>query len=201
MKCFLLLLGISFSAAIVQAKPENASSENLLMQSDAMAGIKLEADQANGLEEDVVKKPDDVPARCKLLGYYFMKRQSSVEAKNAFRGHVLWIVKNLPDSEIAGTPFCDLDPITDADGYRDAKKLWREQIESHAKDAVVLGNAAHFFFLHDQELAEKLIKEAKVLEPSKPEWPDLLGHLYALQHDSDSGAKVLQGVGVGRGGR
>ncbi|HEX3598796.1 MAG TPA: RNA polymerase subunit sigma-24 [Lacipirellulaceae bacterium] len=190
MKVFLILLGI-FSAAIVQAKSENASSERLLMQSDAMAGSRLDTDQVKRLEDDVAKKPDDVSARCKLLGYYFMKRHNSAEAKQAYRGHVLWFIKNHPESEIAGTPFCELDPITDPDGYHDAKQVWMKQIESHAKDAVILGNAARFFLLCDKQLAEKLLKQAKEVEPKNPDWPDLLGHFYTLQHDNDSSAKAL----------
>jgi tetratricopeptide (TPR) repeat protein len=191
MKVFLVLSAIFSVAAVVHAKPQSGGRDAAGSQTDARAGMRMSADEAKGLEDEVAKTPDDLSARVKLLGFYFMKQQTSAEAKGAFRGQVLWVIKNHPESEIGGTPYCALDPITDPDGYRDAKQVWMKQIESHAKDAVVLGNAAGFFFRHDKELAEKLLKQAKELDPKNPAWPDMLGHLYALQESGDRGAKAL----------
>jgi tetratricopeptide (TPR) repeat protein len=125
------------------------------------------------------------------LGFYFMKRLSSPAAEEAFRGHVLWVIKNHPDSEICSTPYCELDPITDSDGYRDAKQAWMKQVEDHGKDPVILGNAARFFFLHDKDQAEKLLTRAEELDSKNPTWPDLLGHLYALDKKNGGGARAL----------
>src|SRR5205823_4927115 len=44
----------------------------------------------------------------------------------------------------------------------------------------------------DRELAENFLKQALQLEPKEPRWPDLLGHLYALQQSKSSYRKALE---------
>jgi Flp pilus assembly protein TadD len=156
-----------------------------------MAGRTLTAKQASALEASVAKNPDDLSARTKLLGYYFTSRYTAPDAKEACRKHVLWIIKNHPEAEIADTPFSSIDPSVDPDGYHEAKQLWADQTKAHAKDAAVLGHAANFLFLHDRALAEGLLKQAQVLEPKNPNWSDRLGHLYKLEGSKTAAAKAL----------
>ena len=191
MKSFMLLLAIFFGAATSRAKEVGGAVQKDRLQTDAMHGMRMSAADAKGLEDEISKNPEDLSARAKLLGYYFMKQRSSSDVRDAYRGHVLWIIEQHPESEIAGTPYCELDGISDPDGYHDAKALWLEQTKKHGKEALILGHAAQFFFLHDKELAEKLLQQAKDFEPKNPKWSDLLGHLYALQHQGGSGAKAL----------
>jgi tetratricopeptide (TPR) repeat protein len=191
MRSFRLLLIVLFGVAISRANLKGETRMKADLQSDAMQGAHMSDQEAKNAEDDVAKNPEDLSARSKLLGYYFMKWRSSPTAKEAYRGHVLWFIKNHPDSEICGTPYCALDPISDWDGYHDAKEAWLKQVEDHAKDALILGNAARFFFIHDREQAEKLLTRAEALDPKNPTWADLLGHLYALGKKNRGGAKAL----------
>jgi tetratricopeptide (TPR) repeat protein len=126
-----------------------------------------------------------------LLGYYFGSRFKSAEAKQAGREHVLWVIKNRPEAEIAGLPYCQIDAIIDPDGYRQAKQLWLDQAKAKSDSAAILGHAANFFIIHDKSLAEDLFKQAQKLEPDDPRWPEQLGHFYALQKGKDAAAKSL----------
>src|SRR4051812_44761169 len=89
MKSFMLLLAIFFFGAVAELKAGREVVKKERLQADAMAGIRLSADEAKDLEDEVAQKPEDVSARAKLLGYYLMKRRNSVAAKEAYRGHVL----------------------------------------------------------------------------------------------------------------
>ncbi len=157
----------------------------------ALAGQKMTAKEASDLEAALTQSPDNLEIRTKLLGYYLIPRLLNAEAKTASRAHALWFIKNHPEASITGTPFCQIDAIIDPDGYKQAKELWMSQTRSHAVSAVVFGNAARFFFLHDKALAEELLEKAKELEPFDSRWSEQLGELYALQGGKESAKKAL----------
>jgi Flp pilus assembly protein TadD len=188
MKPLLAILALVFSSTMLQAKSNVEAPKKPGAQSEAMAGLKLNAKQAAELEAAVAKNPDDLSARTKLLGYYCTSRHTSDDAKAANRKHVLWIIKNQPEAEIAGTPFCQIDASSDPDGYHEAKQLWLAAMHAQPKNSTILGHAAQFVFLHDRALAEDLLKQVRQLEPKEPKWSDQLGHLYAMK-DSKEGAK------------
>ena len=72
--------------------------------------------------------------------------------------------------------------ILDGASYNEAKQLWLDQTKVNAQNTIILGNAAQFFFIHDKDLAEDLLKQAQKVEPDNPYWSEQLGHLYALQN-------------------
>lgn len=154
---------------------------------EAMAGQRLDAAGVKALEAAVAKQPDDLSARTKLLGYYFMRQYSSSTAKAARLPHIFWIIQNQPAAKIAGLPYCSLNSIMDPVAYAQGKKLWLEQTQMQATNPAVLGNAAAFFLIHDRDQAEVLLKQAQTAEPANPRWSDQLGHLYAL---SNAGGKA-----------
>jgi tetratricopeptide (TPR) repeat protein len=156
-----------------------------------MSGRTLTAQQVAEMEAAIAQHPDDLTARTKLLGYYFMSRHTGAAAKEGCRKHVLWIIKNRPEAEIAGTPFCMIDAITDTDGYHDAKQLWVDQTKAHPKDSAIVGHAARFLSIHDRDTAKDLLKQAQSLEPKNPEWSDQLGHWYSRGGDKEGAAKAL----------
>jgi tetratricopeptide (TPR) repeat protein len=187
--CILLLANFGVIAGAANLRAESAQTADL--QTDAMHGVRISAEDAKALEETVAKNPEDLSARAKLLGYYCMKQRTSPAAIEAHREHVLWIINNHPDTVIGGTPFLETDPITDPNGYHDVTEAWLKQVEAHPQDAIVLGNAARCFFIHDKEQAEKLLRQAEEVDPKNPNWPDMLGHLYALDKYNGGGAKAL----------
>ncbi len=158
---------------------------------EAMAGQGLSAEEAGKLESAVAKHPDDLSARTRLLGYYYMRQYSSPRAAKARRRHILWIIAHRPEAEISGVPYSWIDPTLDKGGYNQAKRLWLKQAQSHSESAPVLGHAAKFFVLRDKDLSEKLFGQAQKLEPENPKWADELGRLYAVEGGTDKAAKSL----------
>jgi tetratricopeptide (TPR) repeat protein len=156
-----------------------------------MAGRNLTKEQVSELETALVANPDNLSAHTILLGYYAPDRSTSAVARDARRKHILWIIKNHPETEIAGTTFISIDLGLDPDGYNEAKELWLEQAKAHSKDPAVLGHAAAFLLLHDQYDAEDLLKEAQSLEPKNPSWSDGLGRLYQRGGSKAAAAAAL----------
>lgn len=181
----MLLLAIAIRANLKPDPPKKSDPTQL-----ALSGSQLAADGAERLEAVVAKNPDDLDTRIRLLGYYALPRNLSVDAETKARKHIDWIIQNHPDSPIAGTPYCQINYLLDADGFNEAKQLWLQQTKSHASDAAVLANAADFFQLADGDQAEKLLMQAAQLDPQNPNWHDKLGNLYLLStFGSNGGAK------------
>src|SRR2546428_5741649 len=63
----------------------------------AREGQGLSAQQVNELEDRLKASPDDLPARARLLGYYFATaiRVAGQEATRAARRrHILWLIEH-----------------------------------------------------------------------------------------------------------
>lgn len=147
----------------------------------ALQGMRLSKEEVSQLEEHLQKEPDDLNARTKLLGYYETRQFGPDADRPARTKHVLWVIQNHPEAQIAGLPYASINATLDPKGYDEAKAAWLKAIKEHGGDAMVCGNAAQFFLLSDRQLAEQLLQKAAQLEPAQPRWPDKLGHLYALQ--------------------
>src|SRR5262245_52371972 len=165
MKYLLPILPLLLGVALAKAQPTSGPSRDEVAQ-QALAGRNLTAAEVGELEGSIERNPDDLFTRTKLLGYYFGSRLKSAEAKQTGREHALWVIKNHPEAEIAGLPFCQIDAILDPDGYVQAKQLWLDQAKAKSNNAAVLGHAANFFLIHDKSLAEDLLKQAQRLEPN-----------------------------------
>ena len=127
-------------------------------------GTALSKANARQLESALKSLPYDFPTRARLLGYYFHKgltnfgRAATLEAR---RRHILWLIRNHPDSPVAALPEAMIDPqdheLADQEGYQQAKALWLAQAEAHKDDGAVRQNAANFLMRHDQSVAEGLL--------------------------------------------
>jgi hypothetical protein len=170
------------------AKP---AAESKVAVATALGGSQLSAKQAADLEAAVAKDPNDLAARTKLLGYYFAASTTD-DSKAAIRKHVLWIIKNHPEAEIAGLPQCGVDFVLDPDGYQEAKQLWLDQTAAQPKNFAVVDHAAKFFLIRDQTIATKLLKQLQQLEPNSPKWFDKLGQLYAFEQSKAGATKALE---------
>jgi tetratricopeptide (TPR) repeat protein len=155
-----------------------------------MSGHDLTPDQVREMEAALEKKPDDLSARTKLLGYYFTRRASDPASAAAQQKHVVWIIKNRPDAAIAGTPFCSV-IRTDKEKVAEATDLWLKQIKAHPGDIPVLANAANFFLHGDPDKAEELYRQLEATEPKNPKWHDSLGRLYSLRKNGGAAAATL----------
>ena len=162
----------------------------------AMMGGRLNADQAAALEEKSEQDPSDIATRTKLLGYYFGKQYSDKTARTARHGHILWLIKNAPESDVMALPYAGLNQMIEPDAYTQAKKAWLDQLESQPDNLKLLEHSAKFFLQHEREMAKKSLEKARALDPNNPKWPAALGQLHSLDLIGISGkAKRVEVAG------
>ncbi|MBU2528365.1 RNA polymerase subunit sigma-24 [bacterium] len=142
--------------------------------------------KANKLEEQLLSNPGDLNVREKLLKYYFRHSKSESSRKKK-QEHVRWLINNHPESEIAGHPYAELNPILDKSAYSDAKQLWLKQVESNKSNVKILMNAVNFFTLFDKDLCIKILKDVQRITPNDDEAYRKLGHIYSLEIRSSHG--------------
>src|SRR5437867_755224 len=177
----LLLLQLPLWGAQAVTLNLGSSPEQLMRQ-----GTKLGAGQAQELEAELEKNPEDLAARAKLLGYYYYEwmRPGEAASKAARRRHILWLIEHHPESSVTGLDEAALDEngdnMADPEGYQQARKLWLALLESGTGSAAALGNLAKFFQITDKPLAEKALLRAHAAQPENPEWDWRLGYLYGL---------------------
>jgi tetratricopeptide (TPR) repeat protein len=143
----------------------------------------LDSSEVDALEAKLVQDPEDFSARRDLLAYYGF-RDRAAKAK-----HVLWIIEHHPEFPGRG-PDMSLDPIMEDSAYRQGKALWLQNVKTHPTSALILGNAAAYFLLHDRATAEDLLTKAQVLEPGNPGWSERLGQLYKLGATGQAGSSL-----------
>jgi len=153
----------------------------------AYEGRRLSPDEVRRFESGLQSNPDDSSARTRLLGYYFatsLRVAGAGPTISARRRHILWIIQNRPEAEIAGLPESTIDPIghalADKEGYQQARALWLQQIKNRRSDTRVLAHAAKFLQLHDKPIVEDILQRLRAAEPTDPGWSAHLGYLYAL---------------------
>ena len=145
-------------------------------------GMRLTAEEAAALEAGLAEAPDELAARATLASYYM--RERTKEARAAKAPHVLWIIRHHATSPVAGLPALGLMRPLDGERYDEGRELWLEQVERHAFEPQVLGNAASYLKVSDRDLARDLLLRAKELDPANPWWPRQLGVLYWLSQQA-----------------
>jgi tetratricopeptide (TPR) repeat protein len=155
----------------------------------SFAGQELIAEDTQRIEAQMAGSPHELALRILVLGYYFLGQRESDTARSARQNHILWLIEHAPASSTAGSPEASILNRDDPQAYVEARSLWLDQVASHPRDTNILGNAAQFFVLNDFEQSEKLLKQARALEPDNPEWPERLGQLYSLHSSLDAAAQ------------
>src|ERR1039458_2426308 len=133
-----LLAAGACQAGLAQIPPRSRMEEQLAQESRTAQlvheGYKLTAEQAASLETALAQAPGDLNLRGKLLGYYFSPASQSLGPQTriqARRTHILWLIRNHPDSALLTTSESTIDshgnPLADAVGYQEARKAWLEQ--------------------------------------------------------------------------
>lgn len=127
-------------------------------------GSELSKLNVKQLETGLKSLPYHFPTRARLLGFYSHKgvttfgRSKTIEAR---RRHILWLIRNHPESAVAGLPeaIIDLtgDELADPEGYAQAKALWLDQAIRKRGNPAVRLNAAYFLILYDKAIAESLL--------------------------------------------
>ncbi len=141
-------------------------------------GSNLSAAEAQQSELHLLSDPENIAARARLISYYV-----SNQIVEPLRQHVFWLIERRPESEI--TVFYSRQHISanrnlaqsELD-YEHAKALWLQQVTAHPNDARVLGNAASFMNERDLFAVEDLLKRARGVDPSNPEWAQRLAFVF-----------------------
>ncbi|MCZ6482852.1 MAG: peptidoglycan-binding protein, partial [Alphaproteobacteria bacterium] len=163
--------------SMARTSPPRAADKNPVRL--VRAGRKLSLADARILERKLARDPDALWVRAKLLGFYFHQAKRALGAGptiEARRRHVLWLIRNHPETRLAGSSEATIDPIghalADEEGYQEARALWLDQAKRKGDNKKLLLNAAKFLQLHDKELAAAMHVRAGN--------PLGLGYLYAL---------------------
>jgi hypothetical protein len=135
--------------------------------------------EVEAFEKKVADNPNDLESRERLLTHYFTERDDTVRAVRA--RHVLWVIANAPEAEIAGRPEAGFHKGIETERYAEARGLWLRQVEANPRNAKVLANAARFLLLDDRVEAEGLFKRGAEMEPGNFRWNEELAHLYELE--------------------
>jgi hypothetical protein len=149
-------------------------------------GHKLSSAEAEKRENVLAVDPKDLAARISLLSYYVPRHDETSKLKK--NEHALWLIRNIPDSEVLhDVVYVRLDRVVDQ-GFEEAKQLWLTHLDTYKDNLVVVANAADFFMLPDKPLAEKLLKQLAAADSANPRWPFELGYLYLSEMASATGA-------------
>lgn len=158
-------VGVLF-AALVIGTPGFAQD----LRQERLKGADLSAPEAAALERQLLENPQNLAVRARLVGYYDASRRTG--AKEHSR-HVLWFIRNLPESELLGS--ARITPFFDPEGYTEGRKEWLRLIEEEPDNRALLRNASRVFAVSDDDLAARVLGRAEALEPSNPYWAIQLG--------------------------
>ena len=147
-----------------------ASSQDL--REEARKGEDLTGAEARALEQQLAENPQNLVARARLAGYYDAQPRS---VSKELSRHLLWFVKNAPESEMfeAGGP--RIVPFLDPEGYAAGKQAWLGLIDEEPENVVLLRNASRFLSPSDRNLEVQFLERGEALEPSNPIWAERLG--------------------------
>ena len=145
--------------------------------------------QVDTLESALRSNPTDFDGWRQLKTFYQSSGQKVFgwdEMVARRRPHVLWLIDNHPEEDVA---VWLLSPTGDAAGYAAARARWTARAARPDTTAQVLSNAASFLSPHDAPLAEGLLMRARTMDPEartlrttprSPHayWSSRLGDLY-----------------------
>ena len=153
-------------------------------------GGELSEKEAGELKHALEARPDDLWARTMLLGYHAKKKYNSDDARREYERHVLWLARNAPASPVMGSPVVELNPVLNPEAYAEAAALMRGHVENEPRNLFLLANAANFFLICENEVAEEILKKCIAIEPDNPRWHQELGFLYSLSVVAGEGSGV-----------
>lgn len=170
------------------ASPTPSLQPKTLGASEAVReGARLSADEALMLEQRLKANQSDLTDRARLLGYYFsgaLRTAGPAATIEARRRHILWLIENRPEADLAGLSEATIDPaghaLADRASYEQTRSAWLEQIRRRPSDTAVLRHAAKFFTLPDKDLAERALRQGQRAEPQNTAWGDQIAYLHAL---------------------
>ena len=149
-------------------------------------------------EQALAEDPWELVSRVRLIGYYSRLRFTSEEARERCNAHVLWFVRNEPETNVLAVPEARIDRHFDAAVYAEAEALWNRHLETSPDSVGVLRNASKFFMFSNRRRAITLLERAQRLTPASPVLARELGHMQSLDvwkngaPDAETAARALK---------
>jgi tetratricopeptide (TPR) repeat protein len=140
------------------------------------AAVSMSADEASRVEALLETSPDDLEARVKLIGYFFLSDAPDAQARR--NGHIHWLISHHPEVDLSGYG-CIIEDMW-PEAYAEGKRRWQAAVAERPNDTAVLKNASSFLFLFDPTLAEAMLRRGASLEPQSADWHDSLARLRLL---------------------
>jgi hypothetical protein len=153
--------------------------------------------EAASLDDELVRDPDNVAARVRLISYYHQQMIAEPRAR-----HILWLIENHPEAEVFRVAssvtgmYPDWTSLNSPADWERARALWLRQAERYPNNTKVLANAAQALPLED---SLGLIRRARAVEPGNPKWSACLAMVYARSvrdvREPGDGSRRFTGAG------
>ena len=178
-----IIIGVIFLFVICGSQAADSRAWDNEQDINPKSGQQMTSKDAETLEERLKTNADNLPAREKLIRYYFqaMVTSRSPELEEKRQRHVFWLIEHHPESELAGLPEAEMLPTGlsgSIDAYQHGKRLWLEQVQKHQDNPQILRNAAQFLIFFDSKTAQDLLKKALDLNPTDSETASRLAESY-----------------------
>jgi len=126
----------------------------------------LSKDDGAALESRVAADENDVDARVRLVGFYFLRQTPECHRRRA--EHVVWLARHRPDIKLLGFGYIQADAAPA--GHEAACRAWTEAAARADADIRILENAATFLGFNRPEEAEPILRRAAAMEPENAAW-------------------------------
>ncbi|HJW04506.1 MAG TPA: hypothetical protein VJ548_14595, partial [Azospira sp.] len=171
-----------------QSRPDAEKWKRLEPVAIVREGRSLCFKAAEPLEAVLVKQPDDLVSRYRLLGYYYFNGADEIgvaKTVEARRRHILWLIQNHPDLEVVAYPEASLaladSVLADPQGYAEGSRLWLEQVGKPGAKEAVFYHGATYHQLGDKAKAEQILLQGRQAFPAlAPAFDGQLGYVYAM---------------------
>ena len=165
---------------------------------DFVVDDKLDDEQAAELEAKLVRAPDDIFSRTRLVRHYARTRLDG--SARAHGKHVVWLIENAPYAyELRSSGRYRIDHRSAGEAYNAGFEAWRRHVEREPHNPVFLARYARFVEWKEPSLAIELLERAHRLDARNPWLAQELGTLYlrgAMRpdekaYDAQAAAKAL----------
>lgn len=127
-------------------------------------GLSDEAGAA--LERRVAADDNDVDARVRLVGFYFLRLLPENHRRRA--EHLAWMAEHRPDIGLGGFGYIEEERAPE--GHEATRRAWVAAGARPDADVRILENAAAFLGFNRPEEAEPLLRRAAAAEPENAKW-------------------------------
>lgn len=149
-----------------------------------MAGMRLTVEEAAALEERLATDANDVRTRSQLVAYHRHHRHNAlgngVGSRSAHTGHVLWLIRNAPQTAVTGRVARADRPACRCKRLHCRQGRMGESTRKRADERRVPRSCGEFLFAvpQDRDLLVETLEKAQALDPGNAKRPTQPGHLY-----------------------